>query len=345
MVRNSTILASVACLALIAGAATAGDYHRLTSLVCSDCHTMHYSVSHNFGNGNTPPPTNLSGGPNQKLLKAATPNDLCKSCHDGQNFAPDTFGANTGNYVRESGGITTGTAPYENWKGHTLGADSAGVVAPGGTYNTGATGLQCTSCHSAHGGASGLTYTDLADPVTAAANGQWRNLSSKPGGISTPVRLAYVKGVNDPKADIFEHDGTLGQVSTHYDISNVDFNEPDPTQSSYGNWCKGCHTQFHGLATDANMHGSTDWVRHPTAGVNLSSSSITRYNSLTNKVKVLKGTAANDYTPSCFTCHKAHGNQNAFGLIYMKGTGTVTEEGDDGTQLPNLCQQCHTQGT
>ncbi len=45
-----------------------------------------------------------------------------------------------------------------------------------------------------------------------------------------------------------------------------------------------------------------------------------------------------ELTPSCMSCHKSHGNQNAFGLIYMVGTGTVTEQGDDGArrsqQLP-----------
>jgi hypothetical protein len=44
------------------------------------------------------------------------------------------------------------------------------------------------------------------------------------------------------------------------------------------------------------------------------------------------------------SCHKAHGNQNSFGLIYMSGTGTVTEEGDDGVQAKDLCKQCHVQG-
>ena len=51
-----------------------------------------------------------------------------------------------------------------------------------------------------------------------------------------------------------------------------------------------------------------------------------------------------DSTPTCVSCHKGHGNQNAFGLIYMAGTGVVTEEGDDGAQAKHLCGQCHVQG-
>jgi len=50
-----------------------------------------------------------------------------------------------------------------------------------------------------------------------------------------------------------------------------------------------------------------------------------------------------DTTPSCFSCHKAHGNDNAFGLIFMSGTGTVTENGDNGTMVEDLCGQCHVQ--
>ena len=49
-------------------------------------------------------------------------------------------------------------------------------------------------------------------------------------------------------------------------------------------------------------------------------------------------------TPSCFSCHKGHGDKNAFGLIFMAGTGTVTEEGDGG-QYRDLCRQCHTEGS
>jgi hypothetical protein len=41
---------------------------------------------------------------------------------------------------------------------------------------------------------------------------------------------------------------------------------------------------------------------------------------------------------------KGHGNQNAFGLIYMLGTGTVTEQGDDGVDARNMCRQCHGMG-
>ena len=56
------------------------------------------------------------------------------------------------------------------------------------------------------------------------------------------------------------------------------------------------------------------------------------------------GVANTDLSPSCMSCHKGHGNQNAFGLIYMLGSGTITEEGDNGVDARNLCRQCHGMG-
>jgi hypothetical protein len=79
-------------------------------------------------------------------------------------------------------------------------------------------------------------------------------------------------------------------------------------------------------------------------------SSLSQFNGHTNRVKVMdsqglwNGTAAdNTVTPSCFSCHKSHGNMNGFGLIFMTGTGTRTEEGDGGV-YKDLCRQCHVQG-
>jgi hypothetical protein len=96
---------------------------------------------------------------------------------------------------------------------------------------------------------------------------------------------------------------------------------------------------------------------HPTGGANLGDgtageTSFSVYDAFTNHVRTLAnnhdwtgggGGTATDATPSCPSCHMAHGNQNAFGLIFMDGTGTVTEEGDGGT-AKTLCKQCHTQG-
>ncbi|MHB9035814.1 MAG: cytochrome c3 family protein [Armatimonadota bacterium] len=336
MLKNIVIGIAVCALAISAGTVMAGDYHSGATLQCAECHTMHYSISHTFGDGHSGDTTlTQAGGPYVGLLKADV-NSLCMQCHDDQAFAPDVSGANTGTHVREAGGLSTGAAPYEDWKGHTLGY--SGAIPGGGTM---AAPLECTSCHAQHGQASGATY-----PV-GYTNGQWRNLVTKPNGSTTPIPVTFAKGVNDPTLAIYEHDATLGQVNVHYSADNVDFNEPDATKSAYGEWCQSCHTNFHGATNEGS---ALNWSRHPTAGVNVGTPGKTYYSSLaqykghTNKVKTLVSTTADDFTPSCFSCHKAHGNQNAFGLIYMQGTGTPTEQGDDGTQVKDLCRQCHVQG-
>jgi hypothetical protein len=53
-------------------------------------------------------------------------------------------------------------------------------------------------------------------------------------------------------------------------------------------------------------------------------------------------------TPSCFSCHKGHGNDNPFGLIFMGGATatavTPATENGDGGNFRSMCHQCHAQG-
>jgi hypothetical protein len=330
MKRISLILtaAFVACAATVA---VAGDFHYGTSLVCSDCHTAHFSQQHPVTAGGFFTPLGADG-PYDRLLR----NDevkLCLSCHNGQSFAPDVFGANGGTTgLREAGGMNAAAGHglanddgYDEIDGHTL---YSTAMPPGGatsSYVPSTEGLWCGDCHSVHG------------------KNTYRNL--KNSGIFAGDTLTYAVGVNDLTKDIYEHSAAA------YFESDVDFNEPDVRNSKYGQWCQNCHVDFHGQAGADNMGGGTvPWKRHPVADVNLSSSYLTRWSSLTNKVKVMDsqglwlGTGTNNtLTPSCMTCHKAHGNKNGFGLIFMNGTGTRTEEGDGGV-FKDLCRQCHRQG-
>jgi len=228
--RMATHIATLTCILVLSAFAAissiAGEYHYGQTLVCYDCHTMHFSMQHNW-DGTTPVPTTPqadgnwlgTGGPREYLLKASA-NQLCLACHDGKTFAPDVMGANANNYVRAAGALSSGTAPYEIWKGHTL----AGLVTPpGGTLSL---RLQCVNCHSPHGNAS------------------YRNLD----GVICPV--TYTKGTNDLTKDVFLRSWTLGDLANNYGVANVDFNEPAATAQNQGSalskFCKGCHTDFHG---------------------------------------------------------------------------------------------------
>jgi len=348
--RVVSIGALSACLALLtAGAATAGDYHTLTTLYCNDCHLMHGQQSHTYAaNGTSGQVTTIGGaGPYQYLLRNE-PNELCLTCHDGTTFAPDVLEANTRSDIRTAGALNmSGAAPYYTSTGHTLGSTA---VAPGGTWSN-AAGLECVDCHGPHGG-----------------NGVYRNLSPRAGGSAITPTYAILN--NDPNKDVYEN---YSGGPTHYDTWNVRYNLPDATASAMGRWCGACHTNFYGAVGSSQVGGTgspaTGFHRHPSAGVVIGSGSgghskkeVFAWGQRSggpapkiNWVKVMTATgnwqpndptmAGWDYTPSCFSCHKSHGNRNAFGLIYMNPlAGAETEEGTSPGIYKNLCNQCHSEG-
>lgn len=304
---------------------------------------MHYSQHHNYTGGSTGLITD-SLGPFRKLLKS-DPNELCLTCHNGTSIAPDVLGNNTNPYVRQAGGLNTPgiDSGYAVYKGHTLGSTD---TAPGGTWSNADYGLLCIDCHAPHGVPT-----------------QYRNLwnSDDPGNKFHGKNITYAVAQNDLAKDVFLQVSGFG-MEARYGAKFVKFNEPDSGESAYGSWCGSCHENFHGNGGSINVggahggdSGSSPWLRHPVADVNIGQndtdmSSLAQYQSHTNRVQVMSASgnwqAGSDVTPSCFSCHKAHGNKNAFGLIYMKGSGTtLTEEGDAGsTGKPiDLCRQCHVQ--
>ena len=346
---------------LFAYAAFAGDYHVGQTLQCADCHIMHASQSHTYPWLGIQPPT-PAATPQHYLLRA-DPNNLCLGCHNNNPAVIDVFGAAADGATRRQGGALNAEAGaghpandagYDVTDGHTLWSTD---VAPGGTW-TSAEGLECVHCHAQHGSAT-----------------QYRNLLNR--GAQTGKNVTYASSTNNLTKDVFQ------RAARAYSEVDVDFNEPNQAASAYADWCKSCHTNFHGLAGGAEVGGISGgnsnpaivdgWVRHPNADVNIGtdpgpsstgapsdsmsriSSYVTRYYTRINKVKVMapNGDWAPDpatarvLTPSCFSCHKAHGNKNGFGLIFMNGsTGspTPTEEGDGGAYL-DLCRQCHSQGS
>ncbi len=342
----------VLCLVLFTGGpAIGGDYHKGSTLICSDCHTMHSEQDHGYNANGGGIYTPIGGsGPYEYLLRNEI-NDLCLTCHDGGTFAPDVLEDNAGSYVREAGALNRdGIAPYYTSDGHTLGStDTAhgGIWAPDPTH-----GLTCVDCHHPHG-----------DGGPTVSN-PYRNLHPEAGGNALFNPPSYAVGTNDTTKDVFE------RSAASYDVADVDFNEPDQTKSAMGNWCGACHASFHGGPGSTNVGGSStgQFDRHPTAGVDIGAisgghSSKTVFATGTrsgagpgpkvNWVKVMTASGdwkpdtpaeVTDHTPTCVTCHKGHGNQRAFGLIYMNPlSGAVTEEGTASGTYRNLCAQCHTQ--
>jgi len=335
---------------LASGVALAGDYHTGTQLICSDCHVMHAQRTHNYSGGGSP----VTYTPTHYLLKGPV-NDTCLSCHDGTGVS-DVLG-NGFDANRSAGALNQVGAVvdlvYSDYMGHSLGSTD---VAPGGSFqNTG--GLNCTDCHHQHGYA-GFGTTDVAgNSVTNA----YRNLVASGGkGVS------YAIGTNDLTKDVFE------TATLMHETINVNFNEPSTTDSGIATWCGSCHGDFHGAVGGTEIGGigapPEEFVRHPNATVNIGDltgghSSIATFASKLYRVRVMSptgdwgtvGTALdnsggaynNVLTPTCISCHKAHGNARPFGLIYADGTGTATAgpgENGAGTGARDLCKQCHVQG-
>ncbi len=359
------IIIGIAFVAFLAINAVAGDYHSGTTLNCNECHVLHFSESHKLSDDGISGHSNVAlgaGGPFHYLLRNHV-NELCLTCHDGNFWAPDVLGAPTGAVTNRLGGalnVAGGTVTgYHESDGHSLGF--AGL-APGQTGASGTTawtnddGLDCIDCHTQHGRKAGSG---------AAATSVYRNLNLP--SLSTAGVMDYSVGTFDPTKDVFE------RFPASYDNAHVDFAEPLSTASDYALFCSKCHGDFHGNAANTNMRdqayptAGAGWLRHPVADANIGGltgghSSISRaWGARLYRVKVMspledwgtQGTALGttstvSHTPSCMTCHKAHGTKNAYGLIfpdydYTTGTMTAITEDGGGSNYMGLCRQCHVQ--
>lgn len=350
---RNVFIALVGMVALLTVSAIAGDYHSGASLNCQECHVMHASQQHGYaadGTGDFIAPN----GTHHFLLRDEI-NTLCLTCHDGVSTLPDVLATNGGQTPtngRQGGALNRdNTAPYFDATGHTLGSTD---VAPGGTWSN-VDGLSCVDCHTQHGrtlrlGTPSVTYS------------MYRNANVFINGTPTVPVMTYAVGTNNTAYDIFETSASFG--GDHYSPRNVNFNEPDQTRSGYGQYCQQCHTDFHGSQSSANMRNTgadaqQEWYRHPTADADLGfvgggHSSLSKFAGKPYRVQVMSSTEAwgdwgtaiatpaTDLTPSCMSCHKAHGNQRPFGLIFATGNASFDEDGD-GANYKVLCGQCHVQ--
>jgi hypothetical protein len=290
----------VAAAALAFGAvASAGEYHVGKYLLCYDCHSMHGSQSHGFGNaaalGAAGPASAQLGGDwqfaqntvFQYLLKGAE-SESCMACHDGKNFAPDVVGDNFNGYPRSGGSIADGSAGHETYKGHTV--DAGSVTPPGGTAAM-TTGLRCYDCHIQHGMAT--SYRNLGSRADALTQPTFaiQDQSITATDLTKDVTIRIATAAIDPTAVGTVHylpqiDGVFGG---YYDMRNVSYAQQTVGTISYANrmnnLCALCHANFHGAPgagavgngattggvggdnTATDMTGWEAFTRHPTSGV------------------------------------------------------------------------------
>lgn len=100
-----------------------------------------------------------------------------------------------------------------------------------------------------------------------------------------------------------------------------------------------------------SSRGSGGLREHPVEKEDIGNDMVDRMNGRLNRVKVMSEVGmwrpvGRDATPTCITCHEAHGDGNPRGLIFRSGTGTLSEDGDsNGSTRADRCLQCHDTAT
>jgi len=319
-------------------------------------------------------PASTQGSPIEALLKDE-PNALCTACHDGQSFAPDVFETGSYTYARSAGALRKTTGG-----GHKLGStvappgyNYAAIGAKADTYVAGTTGLECISCHSPHGSVG--IFRNLVPyqwTASAAAGGKIQLTSAivKPtDNVSATFDGSKDANINYAGPYV---PGTVANWGGYYGASAVRYGRQGTPISSgtthssnrLDTFCGACHGDFHGGAdakalpqtiSDVNTNDGTNFLRHPTSVITMGTNE-GNYDHA-SKVGWQKAPLyfpANGYAPTaadvsgaspgCVSCHKAHGNNNPFGLLYI-GAGSLSEEGSSSGTYVNLCHQCHSMGS
>lgn len=314
----------------------AQSFHEPGNLVCSDCHTMHYSED-----GTTPPHAS-AGGPFLRLLKRGNTTDLCLSCHDtaGSNATYAWNGSTPpkvkGTVANELPGGNFNYSAVDGKKGHsplaTGFSDSALTKAPGGHYPR--TKESCTSCHDAHG-----------EDTSSFA---FRNLK-KIGFNCNSCHFGYVPD-SSTIASTDAHEAALVTPGSSADQNKaIDATNHNVYKGiAFGQWCGSCHRSYHGSTkSDTNVGDGTDWLRHPT-GTALKPAYAASYGASTDFAYpiVTSSTAASTTAEwslaagesfvFCLSCHQAHASQYPNALRWDPTSGSGGTAGDR-----SKCGKCH----
>ncbi len=298
--RTATLLvvALVAALALMMATPSLA-FHNGSQLICSKCHTMHYSEA-----GAAPDVANGAlntgeGGPNESLLYKKNITDLCLSCHKDNAYtgAPSVYnttpndnlpGGDFGYCAKKDAGANAATNrvgkghnPYgapddlsANIDKDDLNGGANGIAPPGnwtipvGDPNVGtpedltAGEFVCTSCHGVHGPESGNTPAP-GTPAQSYQSYGYRLLKAVVNGVDT----------NTTADAITSQAWILSGGSVVAGPDGADLTQPvsatnhNTYKGGFSAWCGACHKNFHGedeTVANGTTRNADGFVRHAT---------------------------------------------------------------------------------
>lgn len=298
-------------------------YHNGGTLVCVECH----------GNGSKTSATRFASMERRSSLRSEDALDTCLGCHDGKIGIPDVVGDDVNNLRARSAGRFEAPG-RRNPHGHDLAYGLGEQVG---------TSAVCSRCHSGGMATASVTCVDCHDPH---GNGRPRNLRFASDPAATPQLGLLVS----PLASGLER----------YESDNVAFGTLDSEQLREASAvCVDCHHAMSGaMHVDPNHdglhemhptydseHGATNVIRqgaskgtsdpgHWERGAGSGFVGAERVRIVTRGAdSYARARVVNAATNGvfCLSCHRAHGSDQPFGLVWTAARGSG----------PAGCDQCH----
>ena len=325
--KLSSSLTGLAAILIAATTALAGAYHGQSDVLCSDCHTAHYSERGMIPEGAEP------GGPFPLMLMTGSVDHLCLSCHDGTDpdapdvLAPVTMYSTSGSEY-SAGGFFSAPNGVTSIVAHDLGIS---VQVPLSSNSRTVT-LKCTSCHEPHG------------------NNNYRNLIFDPDSSGIGVNIILGVDIFQEISPAIPPDRSISIEA--YSADNIGY------KSNLSNWCIDCHSSLSNIGlgmppahfqqhpVSASLDGigyhvnSNHWLSGSgqgfgaVTGDDIEGIPRLRFQSPAAADYIMSKQPGAENELNCSTCHLSHGGNHKSALIWPLSEFNSAD-------VYSGCQQCH----